>query len=539
MDEGNFVANLVHSFHLILPEIVLVVTACVVFLGGAFRPKRHLWGIVSLVGIIVAACLIPLARTPLESYSVFVSPLLEDALAHYIRLVALGSGVIFVFFSWNEIEDAYAGDFFGCLLIVLAGLSLTGAANELITFFLALELISIPTYIMLYLPKHDDQSQEASLKYFMLSIFSSGILLFGFSYLYGLTGSTNLSVLLHTLHDLDGIGDQPLIALVAVIMVIGGLGFKIAAVPFHFYAPDVYQGTSNVMAAVLAFIPKAAGFVAIVRIFGFVLPPEITARVIPIGMGLSDQVPILLWFLAAITMFLGNMLALLQNNLRRIFAYSSVAHAGYMLIGLAAAPYLRQTALLQGGSPGPDGIEALLFYLVAYGAMTVGVFAVLAYLSSDERPVETVDDLAGVSKSHPGIALLMVLFLFSLIGIPFTAGFTGKLLIFFGAVGVSSAGHVTLFRVLAFLGVINAAIGAWYYLRIIAAMYLRTPVEPPQRKGTIPGFVAIALCAILTIGLSIPPGSNWLLKLVRNASGNTQERLRVSENAPPRLQVQR
>lgn len=514
MNEANLTDTLLHSFPLLLPEVALVVFACVLFLGGTLWANRHLWSVVSLLALAVAAVLVPLTY-PAEPLNAFVSPVLHDGLGSYLRWATLGSGLILLLFSWNEVGDRQAADYYGCLLIVLAGLSAVGFANDLVTLFLALELVSIPTYIMLYLPKHDDAAQEAALKYFMLSIFSSALLLFGFSYLYGLAGSTNLTVILHTLLGADNPNGLPVMASVAVIMILGGLGFRMTAVPFHFYAPDVYEGTATVMAAFLAFIPKATGFIALLRVFGFVLPAGLGHPDAAIGLALSTQVPILLWFLAAITMFLGNFLALLQDNVKRMLAYSSVAHAGYMLVGLAAAPYLREQ------NNGIDGVEAVLYYLISYGVMTIGAFAVLAYLHSQQRPVENVDDLAGLSRTHPFVALLMVVFLFSLTGIPFTAGFTGKLLVFFGAVGVTDPNYVTLFRVLALLGVINAAIGAWYYLRIIAVMYLRTAVQPAQRPGTISGMATIVLCAILTIGLSFPPGVTWLLRAAEAASGRT------------------
>jgi NADH-quinone oxidoreductase subunit N len=323
---------------------------------------------------------------------------------------------------------------------------------------------------------------------------------------------------------------MPAIALVALMLVVAGLGFRITAVPFHFYAPDVFQGTSLGGAALLSFVPKIAGFVALLRVLGFVLPvlPE---GVLPpdgrVGLALSDQVPILLWFLAAVTMLLGNLLALLQDNLKRLLAYSSIAHAGYMLVALAVAPYLRQPG---GDASGPDGLEALIYYLVAYGAMTLGAFAVITYLNTRERPVEEVDDLAGLWSSHPGIALLMVLFLFSLIGIPLTAGFTGKFLVLFGAMSVPLEGQATLFRVLAFIGVVNAAIGGWYYLRIIAVMYLRTPLRPLETKRAWPGLATLWICALLTIGLSIPPGADWLLSAARSAVGTKTNHAKVERN---------
>jgi NADH-quinone oxidoreductase subunit N len=370
------------------------------------------------------------------------------------------------------------------------------------------------------LPRHDEAAQEAALKYFLLSIFSSGLLLFGFSYLYGLTGTTNISAILHTLNNAAA-REVPVIASVALIMVVAGLGFRITAAPFHFYAPDVYQGAPTVGAALLAFVPKVAGFVALLRVLGFVMPVGEPARGGLIGMGLSEQVPILFWFLAVITMFLGNILALLQDNLKRLLAYSSVAHAGYMLIALASAPYLA------GISNGPDGVVALLYYLVAYGVMTIGAFAVISYLSSPERPVENVDDLAGLSRSHPGVAFLMAIFLFSLIGIPLTAGFNGKFLVFFGALNADQArlevfpgDQASLFTILAFLGVINAAIGAWYYLRLLGVMYLRNPLRPIEVPPNRPALVTLGLCALLTVGLSFPPGANWLLQATRNAVGS-------------------
>ena len=533
----------------LLPEIVLAVVACVLFIGGTVRANRHLWGGVALAGLLaalfifgmpelslmridvgaahgaqlqeVAAELDPIDRLQ-EATIVFGNPVLFDSLTSLVRLIALGGGILLLLFSWNELPDRQASDHHACLLIIVAGVALTAAANDLVTLFLALELISIPTYIVLYLPRHDEASQEAALKYFLLSIFSSALLLFGFSYLYGLTGTTNISAILHTLNSEASARALPVIAQVALIMVVAGLGFRITAAPFHFYAPDVYQGAPTAGAALLAFIPKVAGFAALLRVLGFVMPEGVPIRNGLVGMGLSDQVPILFWFLAVITMFLGNIMALLQDNIKRLLAYSSVAHAGYMLVALASAPYL------SGAGGGPDGVEALLFYLVAYGAMTIGAFAVVSFLSTPERPIESVDDLAGLSKTHPGTALMMAVFLFSLIGIPLTAGFTGKFLIFFGAMAVPGdhealalpGEYNRLFIVLALLGMVNAAIGGWYYLRIVAIMYLRTALRPIQVLHNAPMRTALALCVILTVGLSIPPAANWLLDATRGAAGN-------------------
>lgn len=497
-----------------LPEAVLGLSACLMFLGGTWLHCRMRWGIWALVSL--AAAGVALAANPLAQFqrqedasaALFAAPIWMDHFALLFRVVALVGGAILVLLSWDEVPDRQAADYHACILIIVAGVGLTAAANELITLFLALELVSIPTYVLLYLPRVDSRAQEAAMKYFLLSVFSSAFLLFGFSYLYGMAGTTNLPALTEALTRnpaaLQGV------ALVALVMIVAGLGFKITAVPFHFYAPDVYQGTATANAALLAFVPKAAGFAAFARVLGF-LPYSFHGQALTdggaAGLMLGEQVPVLFWLMAAVTMTLGNILALLQDNIKRLLAYSSVAHAGYMLIGLAVAPRLAVDA-----SSSVGGVEAVLFYLVCYGSMTVGAFAILSYLSTKERPVETIDDLAGLGRSHPGVAIVMALFLFSLIGMPLTAGFWGKFLLFNGALqtpfsldSAASLDQRIMFLRLAFITAINAAIGGWYYLRIAAAMYLREPLNPIAKGRIRPALVAVWLCALLTLGIGVYP----------------------------------
>jgi NADH-quinone oxidoreductase subunit N len=495
---------LLDAIWLLKPEIILGVFACILFMGGTVTARRGLWGFVALIGLLLS--LWPtLDATNSAAVGMYVVPIRVDSLASFTRILAILSGIVLLLLSWDELPEKQSADHHACLLVLIAGLSMIGSANDLISMFMALELVSIPTYLLLYLPRHDDKSQEAALKYFLLSIFSSGFLLFGFSYLYGLVGSTNLSVILDTLT--ANRPENPTIALIALVTIVCGLAFRLTAVPFHFYAPDVYQGTANVTAALLAYVPKVAGVVALLRILGYVWPSEHGAPLI--GTALSDQVPLVFWILAVMTMFIGNLLALRQEHVRRIMAYSSVANAGYILVALSSAPYLRSES-------GPNGVESALYYLVAYGAMTVGVFAILAYLDSDERRIDTLDDLAGLSKEHPVLSIVLAIFLFSLIGIPLTAGFTGKFLILFGALALQDS-QATLYRVLALLMAINAAIAGWYYLRIVATLYLRTPLKPFPVRFSVPGLVTIALCAILTVGLSVPPGLTWMQRAVKVA----------------------
>jgi NADH-quinone oxidoreductase subunit N len=322
-------------FRHVVPEVVLLAFACGLFLAGTVRGvTRHGSAVVALSGLAAAAVALAVIRPPAPPLAMAtVSPVWPDALTFLVRVLALAGGAVLVLLSWDEVPDATAAEYFGCLLLIVAGVDLTAAANELITLFLALELISIPTYVMLYLPRPDRPAQEAAVKYFLLSIFSSGLMLFGFSYLYGLTGTTNLTAVLEALAGAEA-GGVTVMALTAVVMVVAGLGFRITAVPFHFYAPDVYQGTTPANAALLAFVPKVAGFVALIRLLGYAGPAAGT------GLTLGMQVPLLLWILAAITMTVGNVVALWQENPQRILAYSSVAHAGYMLIGLTVAPSL-------------------------------------------------------------------------------------------------------------------------------------------------------------------------------------------------------
>jgi NADH-quinone oxidoreductase subunit N len=504
-------AILAGLFEPLWPEIILIFTACVVFLGGTVKANRNLWGFVALMGIAGAglALLCPCQQAAGKSLAVYQTPLVFDSLAQFTRWIGLASGGLLILMSWNELSDRHAADHHACLLVLVAGIGLVGMANDLVTMFLALEAISIPTYILLYLPKHDRPAQEASVKYFLLSVFSSGLVLFGFSYLYGLAGSTNMAAILETLYH----AAPTTLASIALIFVLGGLCFRMTAVPFHFYAPDVYQGTAVIGAGLLAVVPKIAGFVAALRLLGFVLPAEgMREPGTLLGSALGQDVPILFWILAAASMIVGNIMALLQDNLKRILAYSSIAHSGYMLIAVATAGLLRKQSEATGGI---DGVESLFFYLIAYGATSIGIFTLLAHLNRPGRPVETVDDLAGLCKDHPLLALVLAIFLLSLIGIPLTAGFTGKLFIFLGAMSVEDKNAV-LFRMLALIGVLSSAVGGWYYLRILATVYLRNPLRPIATERNVPALAAMGLCVALTVGLAVPP--TWVMSRLNDAA---------------------
>ena len=474
-----------------------LVGAGIVFLDG-FSPSEHSERF---------------ATRELQIYSV---PLVFDSLTGLIRWIALGAGLLLTLFGWSEVPERRASEFFACLLLIVAGTSLTAAANDLVVLFLALELVSIPTYVLLYLPRHDDQAQEAAMKYFFISIFSSALLLFGFSYLYGLAGTTNLPALHQALNAVDA-KQVPAAEPGRSGHDCGGARLSDHGGALPLLRTGRLSGNGDGCGrppgrSFRKWLGSSPWFGCSVSCCRPVCAPQRMA-LSAIG-SLSEHVPVLLWFLAVVTMSLGNLLALLQNNVKRLLAYSSVAHAGYMLMALATTPFLPHD---NGTLEGPS---ALFFYLVAYGAMTTGAFALALVLRSGR--IRTSRNGRMTSRAWEQVIRVwrcsMTIFLFSLIGIPLTAGFAGKFLIFFGAMAVPSPEHAMLYRVLAVIGVVNAAIGGWYYLRIIAVMYLRQAVEPLQGRKTWPGWALLVLCALATIGFGIPPGADWLEQTTQEAT---------------------
>lgn len=483
------------SFVILLPEILLLLTATAMMTAAAFvRLPRRIWCITSAVALGLAV-LVLLYGSP-QGTDPYASAVLNDAFSNYARLLLLLSGLVVVAIAHDQVDDGRAGEFFGSLLMIDAGAMVVAASNELVTLFVGLELVSIPTYLLLYLSRRTEKTQEAATKYFFLSIFSSGLMLFGLAYLYGSIGVSNLKALAYLSNHVSG-ALQPQFALVAVVFVMAGLGFRVAAVPFHFYAPDVYQGSPTVVAAMLSWVPKAVGYFAFAR--------TITA-VVSAGGPTSDlghRAVLLAWIIAVVTMTLGNTVALAQQNLKRLLAYSSIAHAGYLMIGVAVA--FRNT---------PDsgmvyfGIEGILFYLTAYAMMTLGAFGVIVMLSTPERPVETVDDLSGLARSHPLSALAMAICLFSLAGIPPLAGFWGKFELFASAFSATSGNgpDSRLFFWLAVIAVLNSAVGAYYYLRIVVGMYLKPATGLPLRTTLAwPTVAAVSACTIFTVAFGINP----------------------------------
>ena len=507
LENTNYTEQLIGSIKWVLPEIVLVGAACLLFVLAVFYRSKLVHAGVALAAILAAGALAAIAPEMYSRFEPSYSGIDPTGAAAFIRWFALGATALFALVSYREAKLVHSAEYYGCLLIVGAGVSLVGRANDLVLLFLALEMISIPTYVLLYLPSQTKQGQEAAVKYFTLSVLSSAVLLFGLSYFYGVAGSTNITTVVAVLSTATQSGMASPLALVAAVLVIAGLGFRIAAVPFHFYAPDVYDGGPLGVVAQLAVFPKLAGFVALARLFGLF---DRTTEMIPFDVQ-HTLIPLTLWVIAVVTMTLGNVLALLQQGIKRMFAYSGIAHGGYMLIGVLVASGTAATFRNH------SGLDVLLFYLVAYTLMTVGTFAVLAYLNTDDRSVETLDDLAGLGQTNPFAAALLSVFLLSLIGMPLTAGFIGKFNLFIAAFEMPTDSKMkSMYRILTVIAVVNSAISAVYYLRMLGIMFLRSPLKPVTRtRGALP-LTAAVFCAVGTLVFGVWPTP--LLKLTQEAA---------------------
>jgi NADH-quinone oxidoreductase subunit N len=473
---------------ILIPEFILLLTAMGMMTASAFikRPRGE-WCAASAIALIVA--LLVLIAQAAKQTDLYSAVALNDALSYYARILLLITGLVVLGLAHEEPGDDRAGEFFGALLMINAGSMLVASANELVFLFVGLELVSIPTYLLLYLSRRDPTTQEAATKYFFLSIFASGLVLYGLAFLYGTTGISNLKTLAYLIGKLPNLPQEQL-GLLAVVFVLAGLCFRVTAVPLHSYAPDVYQGSPIAIAAFLSWVPKAVGFLAIIRALIAVLSIASESLV-------QQKAILLAWIIAAVTMIWGNFVALLQEDLKRLLAYSSIAHAGYLMVGVAAAFANDRGGGLYYGS------ESIFFYLVVYAFMTLGTFGVFSALKIKGRGVETVDDLAGLAWSRPWPALALSICLLSLSGIPPLAGFWGKFEIFAAALAAQRRVETGSFLLLAIIGMLSAAVGAYYYLRLVVVMYFRPAGEPIEVRGGWPVAFAVGTCASLTIILGL------------------------------------
>jgi NADH-quinone oxidoreductase subunit N len=479
------------NFGLILPEIIICVAAVVVMLLDAFaRPsQRWLTGGLSLFGLAgasLASVLMWMNWTGAASDG-FNGMIVLDQLRLSFTLIFLFVSALTILISmvWMDNEKLPAGEFHALLLFATAGMMLMASGNDLVIIFLGLEILSIATYVMAGFRRTDLRSNESSLKYFILGSFSSAFLLYGIALVYGGVGTTNITQIAA---GLDTARYPALIFAGAALMIVG-FGFKVATAPFHIWTPDVYEGAPTPVTAFMAAGPKAAGFASFLRVFIFGFPFVAAA-----GTNASFQVNSAwvsaLVVMAIITMSVGNIVAIVQNNVKRMLAYSSIAHAGYALVGFIAA----------GASVGAERDNALAsvsFYMLTYAVMNLGAFAIVTLIARNNDRRTEVEDYNGIGFRAPALAFTLSLFLLSLLGLPLTAGFMGKVVVFRAALNQG-------FYVLVIIAVLNTAISAYYYLRLIIVMFFRertTEWTAPRVPASLALAIVIAVAGVFYLGL--------------------------------------
>ena len=482
---------------LILPELIICVVGVVVMLVDAFSKPTQRWvtGGISLAGLAAAAvgsawlCLS--WRGPTEAFNGMIV-LDELRLGFTMVFLVVSALTILISIVWVENERLPAGEFHSLLMFATAGMMFMASAGDLVMVFLGLEILSIATYVMCGFRRTDIRSNESSMKYFILGSFSSAFLLYGIALTYGATatgalpGTTNIAEIARRLPE----AQYPMLLFAGAAMMLVGFGFKIATAPFHVWTPDVYEGAPTPVTAFMAAGPKAAGFASFVRVFVFAFP-FVAAAGTSVGAQIHSAWLNALVIIAILTMTVGNVVAIAQNNVKRMLAYSSIAHAGYALVGFIAA----------GAAPDVEqrnaAIAAVIFYLLTYAVMNLGAFAVVQLIArAGDRRTE-VEDYSGIGFQSPWLAFALSLFLLSLLGMPLTAGFIGKVMVFRAALDQH-------YYLLVVIGVLNTAISAYYYLRLIIVMFFRertTAWSAPQIPASIGLALVITILGVLYLGL--------------------------------------
>jgi NADH-quinone oxidoreductase subunit N len=466
----------------ILPEIVLSIFGLIIMMLDPVmderRSQRTLGGVALIGGILAMAATVfqghYLSHTGFSGFA-FWNMVKVDAFSIFFHFVVAAVTILVILASYEymEVQQIRAGEYYGLLLFGAVGMDLMSSAVELVLIFVALEISSIATYILAGFRRRSAISAESSVKYFLLGSFATSFFLYGVALMFGATGSTSIATIGETLSQFE-MGHGPMLAYVGVALMFVGLGFKVAAAPFHIWTPDVYEGAPSPVVAFMSTAPKAAVFAVLLRIM---------------FQGHAPGRVWLIWVAAALSMTIGNIAALVQDNVKRLLAYSSIAHAGYLLVAFAVWP----------SADAKNGIAAAMFYTASYAVMNVGAFAVVGHFASQGERYVAIEDYAGLGKRSPVLAAVFTMFLLSLIGIPAFGGFFAKFYVFSAALQQNLVGLVLI-------GVINSAIAAYYYLRIIVVMYMREPREEvpvapiPFGLGT-----ALALSLAATIYLGVLP----------------------------------
>jgi NADH-quinone oxidoreductase subunit N len=476
MTLGELTANLTN----ILPLVILIVWACGLLLVDLFIPKnRKAWtAILASLGMLVSMGF-SIVQTGVETET-FGGMIMVDGFSQFLTILVLGSGLVAVMLSFEYLTrlGIQRGEYYVLLMFSISGMMLMSMAADLIVIFLALELLSIPLYVLAGFARPRSDSEEAAIKYFLLGAFASGFLVYGVAIIFGATGNTRLTEIFQSVQ--SGAVDLTLMAVGAALILVG-LGFKVAAVPFHMWTPDVYQGAPSSVTAFMAVGAKIGGFAALMRIFATslgVLAMDFTA---------------VLWGLAALTMILGNVVAIAQKNIKRMLAYSSIAQAGYILMGLV--PYGQEDVIT-------DAIAAAMLYLVAYAFMSFAAWAVVITMERAEGTGLELSDYAGLGRKYPVLAAIMTVSMLSFTGVPPTLGFIGKFYLFRSVI---DGGFVWL----AIIGVLTSLVSAFYYLRIVVYMYMQDGEPQTQRDNWVYLTAAVTGVGMIVLGIFSLPLLNW------------------------------
>ena len=485
------------NFGLLIPELSLAATAVVVILLDLVIPRKGWLAVVSIIGLLVSAGF-AIAMWGGDSQPMFNNMLAVDNFAIFFKLLFLAIAALVILASVDYVAKfaRFQGEYYALVLLSALGMMLMAATTELISIYIALELSSISLYVLVGFLK-DPKSTEASLKYLLLGAVASALLLFGMALIFGFTGQTQLGEIAQAIQgmSLSGVLDSPGLIL-GIVLLVAGFGFKIAAVPFHMWVPDVYEGAPTPITAYLSVASKAAGFALILRVFysAFGLPSWLS-----LDWGLVFAI------LAAISMTLGNVIAIAQTNIKRMLGYSSIAQAGYLMVGLATvgfvSPVLSDSSVFAGQS-------GLLFFLASYALTNLGAFIAIIAISNKLNS-DLISDYSGMGKRAPLLALALTLCLISLIGMPPAAGFMAKFYIFSGAVQ-----HDLLWLVV--IAVINSVISAYYYLRVVKVMWLGEPASEEKVPSSGALKVALSLSCLGVLLLGIIPG--FVMKLAETAA---------------------
>jgi len=474
------------DWHAIAPELILVLGINLVLFIDLSLDEGRKWAMASLSGVVLLAAFIPLVTLALSdsgARSMFDGRYVIDGYALILKAIFLLVAYVVILMSQTELEEGgyYQGEFYVLMLCSVLGMVMMASARDLVSIFVALELLSIPAYMMAAWRKRDPRSNEAGVKYYILGVFASAILLYGMSFLYGTTGTTKLVEIGASLASADLSGMQVL----AIVFIIGGLAFKVSAVPFHSWAPDTYEGAPTPVTAFLSVASKAAGFVALMSIlFVAVLPAARAAEV-------AEP---MLWVMAALTMTVGNLVALRQTNIVRMLAYSSVSQGGFILMPLAVA---------STGTAGDSAMRAVIVYLLIYAFMNLGAFSVVIAVSRRTRSGE-ISSFGGLFGYAPGLAVLTTIFFASLAGIPPLGGWVAKFNVFKTVIDAGS----TSAYVLALIGAVNTVIAAAYYMRVLRAVWMAPAPDGDTAPVQVPAPISAALgiTAIGTLVLGVLPG---------------------------------